>query len=249
MTINQNKGNKMKHTITIAAILMATTATADGPGAPRYDPPVIAPPQSTWTGPYAGVSAGAARSETTRDETETCEREAESGHYFNKCLVPSEHTADLPETSWQKCAKSDYDACVIGKRGDDMDMVWLNSDPLTYVIGTITEQLEQGTIGAHAGYRWDMGRAVIGLEGGATYLTDTDATLGTVEATAGYDMGRLLPYVSAGAAYDGDEWGNAFGIGAEYAMTDRVAIGIKASRIDIDGDVTDGLAARVSFQF
>lgn len=239
----------MKHLTTIAAMLLATAATADGPGAPRYDPPVIAPPESTWTGSYAGVSAGAARSEVTRDETETCERQAESGHYYNKCLVPSEYTTGLTETSWQKCAKSDDDACIIGKRSDGMDLVWLNGDPLTYVIGTITDQLEQGTIGAFAGYRWDRGKAVIGVEAGATYLTDAQDAIGTVEATAGYDMGRLLPYVSAGAAYDGNEWGEAFGIGAEYAMTDRVALGIKASRIDIEGDVTDGFAARVSFRF
>ena len=234
----------MKHILTIAALMVGTTAAADGPTPGTYDPPLIPPATSSWTGPYAGgfVSGTRTESERTREEavTETCERLAEEGHYSNKCAVPDEYTEDLPRLSSKQCDNSEHDACRIGE-----DLVWLNGEPLTYTTGfqSITESLtdSETTGGAFIGYGAEVGDIIIRAELSATqdYLI--------AGMNAGYDLGAFLPYVSTGIAYDGDSTAQTIGAGVDYAMTSNMFTGISYDRVD-DWD-QDVVSFRVGFNF
>ena len=96
--------------------------------------------------------------------------------------------------------------------------------------------------GVHAGYRHDLGRAVLGAEldynAANIDISDTlpDTTLDSVarlKLMAGYDVGRALVYVTGGAAYaeatlagagaSGD--GYFAGVGVDYRLTDNLNLG------------------------
>lgn len=124
--------------------------------------------------------------------------------------------------------------------------------------------------GVHAGYMRDFGRIVLGaeLDWDLTAIDlevdpafDPDVgTLGSVDSVArakvrlGYDVGRFLPYVTAGVAraslsYDAPEAEGAFddtttgrfvGLGVVYAVNDRFTVGIEALRHDFDGPGVSG---------
>lgn len=127
------------------------------------------------------------------------------------------------------------------------------------------EDANGGLYGVNAGYRYDLGRFVLGGEVGydATDITlpdDTDVN-GVVRAgvTAGYDLGRILPYVAAGYAgasvendgldIDEDLDGGFYGIGVAYQATDRIAIGAEVirHRFEVDFDGLDEDADLVTF--
>ncbi len=95
-------------------------------------------------------------------------------------------------------------------------------------------------VGVQGGYRHDFGSFVLGGE--AQYdWTDLDVGdgqgsvdgLGQLKVDAGYDVGPWLFYGTLGASYaraefegdDYDEWGWLGGVGADYLVTDRFAIG------------------------
>lgn len=125
--------------------------------------------------------------------------------------------------------------------------------------------------GVQAGYRWDLGKTVLGVEadvsaadasfdGGAGKLD----SLARVKLQAGYDMGRTLVYATGGAAYAKADVGGASlsdtgyfgGLGADYALNDRWTVGgeVLMHKFDnfdksgIDADATTA-AVKVNFRF
>jgi len=127
--------------------------------------------------------------------------------------------------------------------------------------------------GIHAGYRYDLGRAVLGgeldynlanIELG-TGLVDTSLdSVARLKLLAGYDLGRALVYVAGGAAYaeaslggvsaSGD--GYFAGVGVDYKLTETVNLGAEllGHRFDdFDGTGVDleavTLQAKVAYRF
>lgn len=107
--------------------------------------------------------------------------------------------------------------------------------------------------GLHAGYRYDFGRAVVGAEIDYDFASidlgdDNSDISGELEAVAriklnaGYDLGRALVYGTVGGAYaeasvagdDLDGNGYFYGIGADYAVTDRIVVGGEILRHEFD---------------
>jgi outer membrane immunogenic protein len=125
--------------------------------------------------------------------------------------------------------------------------------------------------GVHAGYRWDLGNTVLGVEadwdsanvdlaGGAGTLDD----VARLKVSAGYDMGNTLLYATAGAAHANATVGGTglsdngwlAGVGATYALTDQWTVGgellthkfdnFDASGVDLDATTA---TVRVGFRF
>ena len=103
--------------------------------------------------------------------------------------------------------------------------------------------------GLQAGYRWGLGRTVLGIEGdwskaNADLTTPGDKLddIARLKLSAGYDLGRTLVYATAGAAQASATIGGAdlsdsgwfAGIGADYALNDRWTIGgeVLSNRFD-----------------
>ncbi|EKE45036.1 hypothetical protein OCGS_0731 [Oceaniovalibus guishaninsula JLT2003] len=137
----------------------------------------------------------------------------------------------------------------------------------------LTNALDEadGAIGGiFAGYQYDFGTFVLGgeIDLNAANL-DYDGTdlsvdqVHRVKLRAGYDAGKWLPYATVGAAYakakNGDDLsdtGVAYGVGVDYAVTDRVLVGGEFLRHDWDDfDGTDidvsanTIQARVALRF
>lgn len=125
--------------------------------------------------------------------------------------------------------------------------------------------------GLQAGYRWDFGTTVLGLEAaysGADLKDDaTDAKLKNktdLKLQLGYDLGQSLIYATAGASWakasnggsDFSDSGWVAGLGYDYAMNDNWTVGAEYlyhkyddfdnSGIDLDGN---SLALRVNYKF
>lgn len=104
--------------------------------------------------------------------------------------------------------------------------------------------------GLHAGYLHDLGTFVLGAE--LDYnnvdidVPGLDADMLRLRARAGYDMGRVMPYLTAGVGRlsldDGPdsytETGMTYGIGVDFKATERFTVGLEYSRQDFDN--TDG---------
>lgn len=125
--------------------------------------------------------------------------------------------------------------------------------------------------GVQAGYRWDLGTAVLGIEAdvsggdiGFAGSNDSVDTLAHLKLQAGYDFGRTLVYATAGAAYAKADIGGASysdtgyfgGIGVDYQVNDRWTVGgeVLAHRFDdFDGTGLDAKATtaalRVNYRF
>ena len=88
-----------------------------------------------------------------------------------------------------------------------------------------------------------------------------DGDLFSLRGRAGYDMGRFMPYLTAGVAkidaYDVSETGWLYGVGADFKVTERFVLGgeythhefsdvLEASNTDLD---TDLFQIRASFRF
>lgn len=123
-----------------------------------------------------------------------------------------------------------------------------------------------GTVyGVHAGYRWDFGRTVAGIEadygGGEIDLGDEDLdSLARLKGQYGYKFGDALAYATAGVAQAdtsvGDETGYVVGLGMDYAVTPSVAVGGEVLYHEFDEFGDSGVGAdattatlRVSYRF
>jgi hypothetical protein len=115
-------------------------------------------------------------------------------------------------------------------------------------------------LGVHAGYQRGFGRFVLGGE--VQFDTSDIGQDGAVEAVfdfefdsvlragvrAGYDAGRLLPYVTGGYVgaqldvfdAEGDLSGGYFGVGVDYRLRDNVTLGAQVLRSTFsEGDGLD----------
>ena len=122
--------------------------------------------------------------------------------------------------------------------------------------------------GFHAGYNWDRGTLVYGVEGDIDF---TDISFNTVDVDAisrlrlrmGVDTGSAFVYGTAGAAYMNggsggvslDGWGWVAGAGVDFKLSERWVAGADALYHEFD-DVSptgsvDGMTyrARLSFRF
>lgn len=146
---------------------------------------------------------------------------------------------------------------------------------------SLDDDYDGALYGIHAGYQRDFGRFVLGAEvdwdmteisvgpPGAASAIDVDS-VARAKLRFGYDAGRVLPYVTGGyaramlssddaatdALLDDSYDGFFFGAGADFAVTDRFAVGAEVLRHDfgdtpldgIDVDVTT-ISLRASFRF
>lgn len=124
--------------------------------------------------------------------------------------------------------------------------------------------------GLHAGYRWDLGGAVLGIEGDWDRADIDLGSAGTLDSVArlklsgGADLGPALVYATAGAAWAEATVGGAalsdrgwfLGAGMDYAVTDSLSLGgeVLGHRFsDFDGSGVDidaaTVTARVSLRF
>ncbi len=126
--------------------------------------------------------------------------------------------------------------------------------------------------GVHAGYRYDLGTAVVGGEIDydiasidlGTVAGDQLDSVARLKLMAGADLGRTLVYGTAGYAYakanvggfDLSDNGWFAGLGADYAISDRLRVGgelltHKFDNFDGTGDNFDVMTAKakVSFAF
>lgn len=101
------------------------------------------------------------------------------------------------------------------------------------------DDTEGATYGVHAGYLYDLGSIVVGaeLEYDATDISDSATGInldGVARAKlrAGYDAGRLLPYLTVGAAQaytsgalEADDTGAFAGLGVDYQVSDSIRVG------------------------
>ncbi len=126
--------------------------------------------------------------------------------------------------------------------------------------------------GVHAGYRWDLGKTVLGVEADwdKTSLdlgaagTDSLDSIARLKLQAGYDAGPALIYATAGAAHanasvggvDLSDSGWSLGAGVTYAVNDQWTVGgeVLTNRFDdfdgsgVDLDTTTA-TLRVGFRF
>ncbi len=125
---------------------------------------------------------------------------------------------------------------------------------------------DEGTFGVHAGYDYDFGSYILGVEVEYDKL-DIDLIGGAdveevmrLKFRGGYDMGQTLIYATAGAARlntsIGNDTGGFIGIGAAYRVSDQFIVGAEllGHRFeDIEGSGFDADATtfnlRGSFRF
>ena len=118
-----------------------------------------------------------------------------------------------------------------------------------------TESTDFDAYGVHGGYMRDFGKFVLGGELDYNKLdidnVEDKADLTRLRARAGYDMGRFMPYVTAGAAHLSSDLGDGldlsetavtYGVGADFKVTEKVTLGAEYTRQDFnDVDNIDGL--------
>lgn len=146
------------------------------------------------------------------------------------------------------------------------------------VIDNVLDLGGDGLIGGvHAGYRMDFGTFVAGAElaydlteisiddavGGTTASGNFD-NMASLKLMGGVDLGQWLAYGTVGmsrvgadlsGALSGDETldGRFAGLGAEYALSEKLSVGGEVLQHSFDNDTTDfdmtTVQARVSFRF
>lgn len=143
--------------------------------------------------------------------------------------------------------------------------VFSKSDIEFDVFSPVSMNVNGGALGATAGYNWDAGRFVYGVEADASFTNANDVSGGneaelnsllTLRARMGVKAGETLIYGTAGLAaaqvefqsqvgMDGDpsrnsgfRFGGVGGIGAEFALTDNLSLkteGLIFSIAGVDG--------------
>lgn len=124
--------------------------------------------------------------------------------------------------------------------------------------------------GVHAGFNYDFGRLVAGVEVDHNLADiafddgdpgDTVTALSRLKFRGGYDAGRTLFYLSGGAARAKAEGGASgsgtfYGLGVEHRFTERLSGGVEYLTHDFGDFYSNGidlglrtLQARLSFRF
>jgi outer membrane immunogenic protein len=147
----------------------------------------------------------------------------------------------------------------------------MNSTTASPFITGLEFAFSEASYGVHVGYMHDLGDFVLGAEidhdifnlgegdivfNGSElgqFLYDQDATTTRLKLRAGYNLGRILPYATAGVArlsVDGDtNNGNFLGLGVAYKATEKFLVGAEFLRQKFDGtDAGDVTANRISLR-
>jgi hypothetical protein len=269
---SSQRTNKMKTIITTAAalILAASTAMADGPSLATSDP-VVTPlpkPAPSFTGLYAGLSFGntEARSRIERDRSETTQEEWDEP-VMDTCEFDGIHSggkkctfddgvdiADLfpgiapCEGYSQTCDMGNNRVFIKGASGDIYTYdtgeteTFYGPEITEYFTETVTKFIDEGQVGGFVGYRF--GSTLIGgIEIGS------DGTMSTLEASAGYQIGRALPYAFAGVGMYDDEDGTVYGAGADFMLRQSILVGGKFTKGEFTNTDTETFGVRVAFKF
>lgn len=141
--------------------------------------------------------------------------------------------------------------------GGQIGGVWTDNTHLLEGVGSLGHTRSTGAIvGLHAGYDWQFGPWVLGPVVDMNYMSTrwtknsysvANEWSGNVRARAGYALGDLLPYVTAGVAFGNtaikpgaplDNWstwqaGWVAGAGLDYRLTPRVSIGMVYLHTDL----------------
>ena len=173
-----------------------------------------------------------------------------------KTILPISAAVAIALGAGPALANGDWDGPYVGIQAGQLDVdtnIGANGDDTTY--------------GVHAGYRFDLGTWVPGVE--LEYDT-TDVVLGAgaatvddvwrLKGTIGYDLGQVLIYGAAGyAEVDtslGDDSGAFIGVGVAYQVSPNAILGLEILEHDfnninstgVDADATS-VAVRASFRF
>jgi len=108
-----------------------------------------------------------------------------------------------------------------------------------YVGGSVNTAVN--TAGAFVGRNFDLGRVVLGVEGGASHNFRAKTTGLTVEGVVGIDVGKVMPYVSGGWSYAGTQ---VYGGGLAYQVNPKTTVGIKWSTTGSTSQVTGRVALK-----
>jgi hypothetical protein len=117
------------------------------------------------------------------------------------------------------------------------------ADEVNTITETVNQSMSMDDIGGFVGYRHDFGSLVGGVELGVL------GELVTLEAQAGLDLGRVLPYLFVGAGeYDGDS-GSVYGVGTDIKVTETLMVGVKHTIGDFGNSETKTTSLRVAIRF
>ena len=247
----------MTRIASVAALLLTTPAFAGGYVAPIADaPPVMGNPISdrahNWTGPYAGLSYGTQRTKSQRATYE--DRELTETHRETRPYTKADLHRDLSQTG---CADPDqvyalsypgfaYSTTCANLLAHTPDAGWatatVDGHPPVIVrewtevvgseavqTGTQTIRTTDSTAGVFAGYRHQLvGGTVWGVE--ASYARSGGDDSARLMAQAGYSLGRVLPYLTAG--FDLAQDAPVYGAGIDVALTGRLLGGLAYTRAD-----------------
>ncbi|MBB4040991.1 outer membrane immunogenic protein [Microvirga flocculans] len=126
---------------------------------------------------------------------------------------------------------------------------WSTNDSVTIAGVPYAVDDEAGFVGgAQAGYNYQIGSFVVGLEGDIQYadfggdhvVFDRDDWFGTVRARAGVAFDRALVYATGGFAFADDANGWTVGGGLEYAFTNNLSAKIEGLYVSLDQDTPFG---------
>jgi outer membrane immunogenic protein len=143
--------------------------------------------------------------------------------------------------------------------GGHLGAVWSGGDA---TVGTTTTDLSETNVygGVHAGYNFQHGAFVYGLEGDVGFANHIDY-LSSVRGRLGVTAGNALLYGTGGVAFVGTSYspvvsnttfnvsetqtGFVVGGGAEFKLNPRWSVGVEGLYYGFDG-VTDGSSARLT---
>ena len=127
------------------------------------------------------------------------------------------------------------------------------------------DELSSGSIAsAHIGYLWQRGSFVYGGELAYGTVRDTNFTVYEgidraldLKARFGFAANRalfygVLGYSRADLFVDGGEWnlsGISYGLGAEFALSNRVSLGLEYLTRDLEGDEVSGFPVSAEGKF
>lgn len=106
-------------------------------------------------------------------------------------------------------------------------------------------------IGGQIGVNWQWNSFVLGAEGDGSWVDfgAVDA-VGSVRLRGGLAFDRFLVYGTGGAAFeDFGDVGWVAGGGAEYLLTQNIAVGAEVLHYELDTGDTNVVRGRVSFKF
>lgn len=154
-----------------------------------------------------------------------------------------------PNASWSDWAVVGHAPVIVREWSDvtGSETVQVGSETVvtgheTVQTGTEMIRTSDSTAGAFAGYRHQLvGGTVWGVEASYARVGGEDST--RLMAQAGYSLGRVLPYLTAG--FDVSQDAPVYGAGIDVALTRRLLGGLAYTK----ADDTDRIEARIGWRW